>query len=321
MTFLLFLLMSLGATAPRTHLPIVSMQENFEIFWQKAKGKSNTEQLILWDQYVERPHQAFFDSVVWDKKKADWQDRKNKRLSQLLSKYPDLYPKISANFVNFDKILQTKFQAFSEKFKDANKITAPVYAALSPNFNGKSAILTNGKNKQIILAFGLDMMAERNDDIDVLFPHELFHLYHASVSDIKNDGVEQNENFMLPLWSEGLATYVSSVFSPEKNDGSLLMDPDLGKVKKSDLPFLAKEFTKIREMKISEQNGELYASWFSIRGNKLRTDLPSRCGYFLGLNLVRQLAKSHSLEEMVSWHKNEIYKKVSAGLTNLEAQK
>jgi hypothetical protein len=43
-------------SAKQSQLTVVSMRENFEIFWRQAKGKPAKEQLALWDQYVEKPY-------------------------------------------------------------------------------------------------------------------------------------------------------------------------------------------------------------------------------------------------------------------------
>ena len=47
--------------------------------------------------------------------------------------------------------------------------------------------------------------------------------------------------------------------------------------------------------------------WFSMGGYQLDKTLPSRCGYRLGLEVVRYLGKSYTLSEMVRWPLEEIH--------------
>ncbi len=69
-----------------------------------------------------------------------------------------------------------------------------------------------------------------------------FHLYHANHAGIKNDGVMPGADLTLPLFAEGLATYVSSVLSPDHSDGQLLLQNNLGAIPVARSPEIAARF-------------------------------------------------------------------------------
>jgi hypothetical protein len=74
---------------------------------------------------------------------------------------------------------------------------------------------------------GVDFIAERNDNLNVLFSHEFFHTYHE---DHLKPG-DSGRTMATPLWKEGLATYISGVLNPDQNDAVLLMDTELAHVR------------------------------------------------------------------------------------------
>ncbi len=303
-------------------LQLINLGDSFETFWSKAKDKTLPEQLNLWNIYIEKPNQAFYDTVVWNHTNAAWRERRQKILSDTFSKYPKLYPKIHALFASFSKEFEQGSKTFLKIFPDASSLSAPIYLAPGPTFNGKSAILKEGKHETVILAFGADMISERDDALDILLPHELFHLYHALKSDIKNDGIDGDAKLMLPLWAEGLATYVSSVITPGKSDAELLMDRAFANVSPKEVLNLAASFLKVRnELVTNVAAGSPLKAWFAIGDAKVRSDLPNRCGYFLGLHVVRHLAKTNSLYEMTHWTKPEVYSRVASALEELANKK
>lgn len=304
---------------PAEESQIISFQKDLKIFWGKAVGQPFEAQLKLWDLYVEAPHQDFYDSVVWEKKyNSDWSARKRRQLLVVFSKYEKLMPTMQANFTAFQRTIEAQLNKFEEMFPEP-KLNVPVYAALSPNFNGRGATLSvPGKPDQTILAFSMDMISSRKDSMEILFPHELFHIYHFQVTGITQDGQMTDGKLTLPLWEEGLATYVSGQMSPGHSDGDLLMDPDLGSVPASRLAALAKKFLlQAEEKAFDSKKPEIYRSWFNVGKDKVASDLPNRCGYILGLYIVRTVVKTHSLSELTRWDPVEIHRQVKIALKEI----
>jgi hypothetical protein len=64
----------------------------------------------------------------------------------------------------------------------------PVYAVVVPNFDAKSA-LASTEPSSVALIFAIDTLTIGESNSDILFPHELFHAFHAAQSGFSNDGV------------------------------------------------------------------------------------------------------------------------------------
>jgi hypothetical protein len=120
-----------------------------------------------------------------------------------------------------------------------------------------------------------------------------------------------------PLWTEGLATFVSGVLNPESNDdSSLLLDADLG-AKCGDAAYvheLAQKYLSIADMSNSiEEAVPVFEDWFLLRGQTL----PKRRGYCLGLKVASKIAETHTLAEMTSWNAEESLVEIKKALQQL----
>jgi len=300
-----------------TTYQVVSLEKEYRRFWSEASGKSFAVQVMAWDKIIEKPHQAFYDSFVWNKKSnPKWEERKQRRLMEMFGKYPNLNPSIETYFKNFPTTLELQVAKFKTQFKDAN-FKLPIYAVPSTTFNGKGG----ESGGQTVLAFGIDMIADRHDDTDVLYSHELFHIYHTDTIGINEKVFTEQGKLTLPLWLEGLATYVSGSFNPSATEAIILMADDLAKLNHKDLQWLASAFLKEAEGKALDlKNPGIYTKWFGFGGEKLRKDLPDRCGYLLGLNVVRHLTKTNGMNEMVHWKVPEVHRYVLKALKELTAK-
>ena len=106
----------------------------------------------------------------------------------------------------------------------------------------------------------------------------------------------------LPLFAEGLATYVSGLLSRGYSDGQLLLQNELGAIPVSKLPMVATRFLADADQNaVDPSHPEAFARWFMGAKADHQPDLPNRTGYWLGLNLVRQMRQQYSLREMASW--------------------
>ncbi|MBI2516548.1 MAG: hypothetical protein HYV95_06490 [Opitutae bacterium] len=295
------------------------LEPEFKAFWAEAQGKPIEQQLQVWDRLVEARHRDFYEIFVWDKAaNPRWQERKRRLLGKMFAKYPALYPAMIANFERFPATIATQVARFRRSFPDA-VFTGPIYAAPVASFNGKGGEGGSADGSgELTLAFGIDLISERNDDVDILYAHELFHIYHGKAAGIDEKVFAEQGRLTLPLWMEGFATYVSGLLNPDKPDGELLMDASLGRVAASERRWLAAEFLKVAGGKAVDEHGSLaFNQWFSAGESKVRADLPSRCGYWLGLAVARELAKTHPLDEMVRWRVPEIHRHMLEALQEL----
>ena len=287
-----FLCASQGATAP-------SMADSFQAFWSAAQGKPFAEQEALWDQYVESPRQDVYDSVVWEKRDyPHWRKEKDFALASRFAAYPKLSAQIPGAIASLEAAIPVQAGKFHELFPDAST-QPPVVVVLAPEFDSKSGVLSDGKP---VLALAIDTLLLEKADLSILFPHELFHVYDAIHAGITNDGVMPNADLTLPLFEEGLATYVSTQVAPGHSDGQYLLQEDLGALPAARLPDVAKRFlADAGQPAIETADARAYGRWFEGNDTRFQADLPNRSGYWLGLNLIREMVKTHTLQDMAGW--------------------
>ena len=301
------LLAPLHAGATETGQP-PSIAESFETFWNAAHDQPFEKQEALWDKFIEQPRQELYDWVVWEKRdNPDWQKEKTASLRSRFADYARIGGQIPAAVDSLEADIPVQTARFRTLFPDASaKPSAAV--VLAPDFDSKSGVLSDGTP---VLALSIDTLILEKADLSILFPHELFHLYDANHAGITNDGVMPGTNLTLPLFAEGLATYVSSLVSPGHTDGQYLLQDNLGALPAERLPEVARRFLA------DVDNSKAYGRWFEGNATRYQADLPNRSGYWLGLNLIRQMSKSHSLAEMASWSPAKAQEETRMALTSM----
>lgn len=289
---------------------IYNLGKNFEQFWSVAKDKDFEGQLKHWNEIVESPYQDVYDSLVDTKmSNSQWKAQKEKRLRAFFELIPQKFGLYQFQFATFDETLRDYIAKYEQKFFDV-RFKAKIYALPGATFNGK--VGSTSLSPDNILAFGINVVDEVNDDMDVLVSHELFHLYHW-----QKLGSVENGRITLPLFMEGLASYASWDMNPDKSLGKILMSEELGNVSRKDVRWLAREFLKNVESKdFDPQKPELFQRWFAY-GFKVRPDLPSRIGYLLGFRVVEKMASKHSLQEMAGWTAHQAHFEVKRVLRSL----
>lgn len=289
----------LASLAPASHAQAPPITASFSAFWSAAEGKPFVQQEEAWNRDIETSRRDIYDAVVWEKQHDPyWQARRQIWLRRRFMRYPALAADMPAEVRALQDAIAKQSVSFKTLFPDADT-HPPVTILLAPNFDAKSGVLANGKP---VLAFAADTLLMEHAKLDIVVPHELFHLYHAQHAGIRNDGVMPDAELTLPLFEEGLATYVSGQLAPGHSDGELLLQDDLGDIPQAKLPDIACRFLADAHAKaIDIQHPEAFARWFHAAPKPYQSDLPNRTGYWLGLQLIRYLRRSHSLAEIVAW--------------------
>ncbi|MBI4374863.1 MAG: hypothetical protein HY549_00275 [Elusimicrobia bacterium] len=305
----LALSLALSAYAQPPAPKVINMGPQFREFWNAAQARSFDEQLKLWDDLVEGPHQKYFDHAVWRKhKNADWRERKRRLLQSAFRRYPELAPKIDLAFRQFEHVLGLQVDRFRQIFPDA-RFDLDIYAGLSPTFLGMVTSLEPGGGSPV-LVFAIDSIAadaERSPAL--LYAHELFHVYHHTVMGPSPSAAAMS----LMLWHEGMAHLVAALVNPGSSDLELLGEPRLADMASKDLAWLAREFAPVAGQKVA-QNHSLYQSWFDPWAPRLRPDLPALCGYKLGLEIARRAKQYYRLDEMSRWTPERAHEEVMQSL-------
>lgn len=290
------------------------IEQSFTTFWQVAKDKPFAEQEVLWDKFIEAPRQDLYQSVVWEVRNyPDWKRQKDASLKVRFDQYRSISGDIPKGVRDIDAALTVQAKRFAQYFGSSGQPRAVV--VLAPHFDAKSGVMPNGDP---VLALAVDSLLLEKASLDIVLPHELFHLWDAEHAGITNDGVMPDTHLLLPLYEEGLATYVSTVVSPGHTDGEYLLQNDLGALPDAKLPEAARRFLIDADVltidPVKHKTSDTFARWFEGGNKPYQADLPNRSGYWLGLHTIRILMRSHTLTEVASWHPAEAEKQTRAAL-------
>lgn len=292
---------SLGAAAAPGHGSTPSTAQSFAAFWAAAHDKPFPEQQALWDRFIEAPREVLYRSVVWETRDTpDWRQFKQRTLRDRFATYPRISGEIPGEAAAVEAAIRTQAVRFGRYFGASWQPHAVV--VLAPNFEAKSGVLPGGRP---VLALAVDSLVLEKAKLDILLPHEFFHLWDAEQSGIKNDGVMPGTHLALPLFAEGLATYASTVVSPGYTDGEYLLQDDLGMLPDARLPEAAQRFLVdaggMTIDPVRHKTSAAFRRWFQAGRTAFQVGLPNRAGYWLGLHVIRVLRRSHSLREIASW--------------------
>jgi hypothetical protein len=271
----------------------------FETFWSRAEGQPFDAQVALWNRIVETPRQALYETAIWETRDhPDGGARKARLLRQRFADYRRLAARIPGEERALEAVLPGTLARFKALFPDAPAHPA-VDLVLAPGFDAKSAV---GPDGAPVLLLAVDSLALEDADLGILLPHELFHIYHAHRAGVLNDGVMPGATLLLPLFAEGMATFVSATLAPGRTEGQWLLQGDLGALPLDRLPELSRRFlVDAGHLAADPGHPEAFRRWFNATPAGARGDLPDRTGYWLGLQVIRHLAQSWSLQEMATW--------------------
>jgi hypothetical protein len=294
---------------------IVSFESEFREFTRKAAKLPAVQQLRLWDEIVEAPNQEFYDSMVWPRRDMPgFQEQRARRLTEAFGEYFKNRDRILELFTVFPAEVRAQLAKFRRHFPNAD-LDQAIVAAIAPTFNGKTGRLSN--QQKGVLAFGIDTLVKRQDDLNTLFTHELFHLHHAEQSGIRDDGSETDVSLWVPLWTEGLATYVSHELNPDSEMKFIFLDERLAKLRDSDLSRTSRDFIKVANQRVfGGGTSDAYRDWFTM-AQGYQPGKPPRMGYWLGFKVVERLRKTNSLEELAKWDEKKVLEVLPRVLSEL----
>ncbi len=281
--------------------------EDTAAFIHRTAGMNETQWLDAWRSWENQtPETASIYSKVFNSDNSGWEQKKSARLHALFQSWSVLEAGMVQAATSAPTTLENMASKFNEHFPDTT-LEVPVYLLPSAmGFNGKVILEKSGES---VLLLGIDVIAQRNDNLDVLAAHELFHVLHFG----RLGGSDHDAGLFAPLWAEGLATYASGVFAPAPQ-AELLMDPELA-IQCGDARNVAdwaREFLRISTLTGRDIDQD-YRDWFKLGG----TSSPKRRGYCLGMKLAERLASKHPLTELTRWSAKRIEAEMRAGLKEL----
>jgi uncharacterized protein YjaZ len=132
-----------------------------------------------------------------------------------------------------------------------------------------------------------------NANLSALFHHELFHVFHQELCAMPEPKPEGPNGLWPPLWSEGLAVYVSRALNPKATLRELTLSDELVSGVDAKRPALARELLRL----LDDAREEDYRDYFLGAGQ--RDDVPKRAGYYLGFLVARSLSKQMPFDRLV----------------------
>jgi hypothetical protein len=279
---------------------------DFWRFWEAAQNQPMEKQAQLWqDLYVSR-HQEVFNDLATPCK-DQWNPAWSR--SHYLPDLPKLVPGIRTLVADLPRQLDEANSRFLEAFPDMHWAGDIYVMASAYCFTGRSQVI-QGRGA---LLFGVDGIAGFGQkDLIPGMHHELFHRYHRDFFDF-----EASSNYPLwtALWAEGMATYVSEMLNPSASEIDLAQVP-LGMVRQVNdrRARLAADFLR-RFESTAEKDAKLYFNDINSR-NAL---VPPRAGYQLGVLVIRDLSKKHSIQAMAHWSQSEAKPNILAALKRISA--
>lgn len=295
------------ATAVAT-FAIHDFTPDFWKFWDAAQNQPVEQQARLWQQLNVAPHQAVFEDLAtpckdqWD---AAW-SRANF--------YPDLprvIPAIRTIVAGLGQQLEQANSRFLKMFPDM-RWTGDIYVMASGYcFSGRAQMI-EGRSA---LLFGVDAMAALGmRDLIPGMQHELFHRYHRQYLEYEGSSAYP---LWTSLWAEGLAMYVSEQLNPSASELDLGLVPQ-GMAQQVDERRAEVAADLLRKFEsTAEKDAALYIN------SPERTDavVPPRAGYRLGMLVVRELTKQHSIQTLAHWSQAEAKPQVRAALERIAASR
>jgi hypothetical protein len=288
---------------------VINTGKDFQIFWQSAEGKTFEEQEKLWTVF-ENKYREIYDTIVFDKSNPNWQNKRIDRLKWLFSRLPHIASNMNELFEHAEEISLRQAVRFKETFPDLHDGT-PVVFLPGLTFDGKAQYLPSFGRTTLLI--GVDLVADINESLDLLFSHEFFHIYHLEL--LKNKIIWQT--FSTPLWIEGFATYASGILNPGSTVEKLLMNEKLSIEcnNQKSIQAWSKDYLSFYDNRSIDMNtrNNLYKDWFLGSGESN----PKRRGYCLGFRVIQNIASQNSIQDMVRWDEPTFILKVGEALNNL----
>ncbi|HUD72402.1 MAG TPA: hypothetical protein VMQ62_10610 [Dongiaceae bacterium] len=303
-----------AAPAPSTSpVPnLIPLMPDFWAFWDRAEGKPPAERVALLKEVAIAPHRTFYEKITGVPS--------DERLTQFIDMLGPAIPALKRIEQEFREQMPGAYATFLAAHPDLDR-TLPIYV-------GPSLFSSSGQVRDLdgttIVFYGLDVMAVVLADTTDHRPdihHELFHAYHwqrnPRIAAATRDSFEKTRTTPLynDLWIEGLAEYEARRLNPNAPLETVLASKELPVKGPLVLATVAGELRQKIDGTDIDDVGDYF--FFHTR----RADLPSRSAYYVGLRLADEVAKTHTLDQMIALDGPALRQVVDEGLRALESQR
>jgi hypothetical protein len=307
---LFFLLLVSGTSALAASYHLVNLGPEFKAF---VKSSIKSDERTRWQAWktFEKNHLEIIDVAICDAHEAECEKSKKKQLADFFKLLPEFQDRMWKIFDQAPKLTDSQIQKFRQAFPDLRQDVDVIFMPALFLFNGKGGVKFHD---HYALFIGVDLVALRQNNLDVLFSHEFFHVYQFE----KLISSKLFQTMASPLWLEGFATWESSQMNPTASQADILMNAELAKYceDQAHIREMASEYLKILQIKSNDsQIKKTRIDWFS-GGADVN---PKRKGYCLGYKALQEVMKDHQLKDIVNLNEDAFSKILSQTLKKLEA--
>ena len=252
--------------------------------WEKIKSEPQTKWEKYWWNYFLNNEDLFLYITNCNNEK--FRDLAIKyfqsELNQRYAKMPQIIFGAKKNLPVLKSYLAGALTLLNKTIPIKNPVDVYYVMNIHP-FDGKEFFYGN------VPAFAMDLSFSygQNFDYTAIFIHECVHVLH-----FRNVGKSLEDDPIGCIMREGLAVYATKVILSGSPDSRFTIpEKDIEKCKQNYREI-------IKEMLKCTNNYEKMNKQFYEQGQKLKW--PSRCGYYIGLKMMENLAHKYTLEELIN---------------------
>lgn len=295
-----------GPTAPMPD--IIPLMPEFWAFWERAESKPSAERVALLREVVIAPQRNFYENVVGVPS--------DERLAEFIDVLTPAIPALRRIDDEFRDQMPGAYAQFLAAHPDLDR-RLPIY--VGPSLFSSSGQVRDLDGRAIVF-YGLDVMAVVLADVRDHRPdihHELFHAYHwqrnPKIAAVSRESFSKTRTTPMyyDLWLEGLALHATRLLNPDAPLALILASKDLPERGPAVLARVAGELRQRLDVTNLDEVGDYF--FFRTR----REDLPSRIAYYVGLRLAGEVARTHTLDQMMALDGAELRRVVDEGLSRL----
>ena len=289
-------------TASVKNLSANDLEGHYEMFKKHIILGEKNKELYLDTVFAKRKEHETFDDLL---------------RTALKNQLPTLIKnqnEINSLFNKLHREAEIQLKNLSAKLPGFKYSNLPIYGMLTLQRSLGGRRTHQG---QTVLIFGIDEIARKKSNIDILFAHEVFHAYHFQVNKRIESDLKTEPRLLIAMsYIEGLATHASGILNPghyEKRylDRELKEACESGMIKKF-IPKFLKDSTKLNYSNFKEEF-HLASKWFYTKRKK-EYSFPPMTGYCIGERAIKSLSKKYSLEEMSKWPLSKAVKEAHQAL-------
>lgn len=283
-------------------ITVRDLTPDFLAFVAAAAAADGAGRRALWQRYVDK-NQDVFD--VYFARAVPIGDELDDLLNRLLQQVDHL---------------QRRARAASDGAADALTAAVRLMGATQDAVDVQAVVMVglfraNGWVDQLAGRDELFIAVEQLPDVDrhgrLLLVHEAAHVVHSRV---RQGSAWSDYGVSEALLAEGLATQVSAEAVPDLSDAEYLWFDDDHQGWLDECSRQRSVIAARLAQDLEAYDLDTYAVYFMTRESARREELPRRCGYFIGLQVARQLRRAHTAAAISRWDRDRVKREVRAAL-------